>query len=166
MSCLEEGRAREVWGWHALLSSTSTTIWEKKISYFLHIAMSPSITADQRVNTGFTLPMGRGKLYCDWWGGFEELLSIWPTWAKDGLFCVRGWFRSLCYLHWFMRLLHSRSIADYRSTSAGGLMWEDQPGLGFCSKSSSWKEERIKWNPKTCRLTPVVREMGSCWSQR
>ena len=75
-------------------------------------------------------------------GLLRLMMGVWrapfsPTHpAKDGFSCIHGYFRSLCYLHWFMRLLHPRSITDHRRTSAGGLMREDPPGLGFCSQSS------------------------------
>lgn len=166
MSRLEEGRAREGWGWHSLLSSTSATIQEKNPlfpwSHHVHHYNSRSeskhwihVTDGRR--EGFLWLMGRG---------LQSSFQSDPPELRTGYPVSMAVLEALRYLHWFMRLPRSRSIADYRSTSAGGLMREDRPGLGFCSKCSSWKEGRIKSNPKTRRLTSVVREMGSCRSQR
>lgn len=160
MLCLEEGRAREGWRWHSLLSPTYTTMQEK-MGCFLGITIS--VAPDQRANTGFVLLMGWRKVCWNRWCGFEELLSIWPTWAKDRLSCVCGCFMNLRYLHWFTRLLYSR-LQIFSVCWQVDWCKKSNPGLVSAPNLPLGRKNKI--NPKGLHLTSVVREMGSCRSQR
>lgn len=77
-------------------------------------------------------------------GEFEELLSKWPAWMEERLPFIHVFIGSFYYLHCLMGLLPSCSAPDYQR----GLMWEEQPGLGFYSKSSSGKNKENKISPK------------------
>lgn len=101
---------------------------EKNPCYFLGITVSIGVTADQSEHWVHVIS-----------GAREGLLRLMVgvgraafTWAKGRLSCIHGCCGSLCYLHWFMRLLHSRSIADYRSTSAR-VDWCEKTSLGLVS---------------------------------
>lgn len=135
MLCLEEGRAREGWGWHDFLSPPSPTAQEIPGIFHIHQCSSRSerkhwIQVVDGAREGLLGSMGE----------FEELPSIRPAWPEDRLPCTHDFSGSLCYLiaSWGCCTRTQSQIFEIHQQ---GSMWEQQPGLGFCSKSSSEKKK-------------------------
>lgn len=99
---------------------------------------SVPVAADRRANTGFTLREAREGL-------LQSMVEVWRAPFKPthpiSLWAIL--YRGLFYELLLVALIYEAAALALNcrlSQYMGGWIDEDQPGLGFCSKSSFWKE--------------------------